>query len=327
MNEALERCRKYVAKMPPAISGQHGHDATFAVASVAYHGFALNESDALAILREFNQRCSPPWKESELVHKTKSAATAPHDKPRGYLLGDAAGGSRSSNTISKPIEPDRSKARLQAKAKTALSSVLKQYPGGFAYYGNRSPVNLLDSDPRNDWRSLLQLFTPDDVVWIGRGPTDSAGADASPDWQAYCKTRFRPVSDWLRETTAPGNFTCPSTFKSGITSRSNDNVITRRYLVVESDSLNKNDVCAVFRWMEQFSRLRAIVDTAGRSLHGWFEMPKLSALDELKIILPQLGCDPALFKPAQPCRLPGAIRADKENRVQSLLYLDLEGLK
>jgi hypothetical protein len=43
----------------------------------------------------------------------------------------------------------------------------------------------------------------------------------------------------------------------------------------------------------------------------------------LKNILPNLGCDPALFKPSQPCRLPGARRGDK---TQALLYLDLEGV-
>jgi hypothetical protein len=119
-------------------------------------------------------------------------------------------------------------------------------------------------------------------------------------------------------------FTCPSTFKTGTHSRCNDNVVQRRFLVVESDVLDRNQVCAVFHWLEQFTRLRAIVDTAGKSLHGWFDVPSDSTMDELKIILPVFGCDPALFKQAQPCRLPGALRTDRENKVQSLLYLDLE---
>ena len=72
----LERARRYIAKCLPAISGQSGHNATFYVAAVLVHGFALGEADALVLLREFNQRCLPPWSEGELIHKIKSAANA-----------------------------------------------------------------------------------------------------------------------------------------------------------------------------------------------------------------------------------------------------------
>jgi hypothetical protein len=128
----------------------------------------------------------------------------------------------------------------------------------------------------------------------------------------------------LAEPKAHWTLTCPSAFKPGSHSRCDANVITRRYLVLESDTLDKNQVCAVFKWMEQFGRLRAIVDTAGKSLHGWFEVPDNDVLGELAIILPALGCDPALFGLSQPCRMPGASR---DGRIQSLLYLDLEGME
>jgi len=48
----IERARCYIAKCPSAISGQRGHDATFHVAAVLVHGFALGEPDALTLLRE-----------------------------------------------------------------------------------------------------------------------------------------------------------------------------------------------------------------------------------------------------------------------------------
>ena len=123
--------------------------------------------------------------------------------------------------------------------------------------------------------------------------------------------------------TAPGQFTCPGVFKCGIHSRSNHNVLLRRYLVVESDVLTKDQIGGVFSWCQQFMRLRAVVDTAGKSLHGWFAAPGAEAEKELKAILPELGCDPSLFKVAQPCRRPGAAR---DGKTQALLYLDLEGL-
>jgi hypothetical protein len=79
----IDRARKYVAQMPPAISGQAGHNATFRVACVLALGFALPEPDALNILREYNQTCQPPWSERELQHKITQAGKQPGQ--RGYL--------------------------------------------------------------------------------------------------------------------------------------------------------------------------------------------------------------------------------------------------
>jgi hypothetical protein len=119
---------------------------------------------------------------------------------------------------------------------------------------------------------LLQLFKPDDVLWIG-ATTDSCNDDADESRKVECRKHFRAVAEWLTLPAAPGQFTCPSVFKSDVNSRSNVNILHRRYLVVESDSLTKPEIGAVFSWCQQFMRLRAVVDTAGRSLHGWFETP------------------------------------------------------
>jgi|GEM_PF-6170079 len=85
---SLTRAQKYVWKMPPAVSGQHGHDQTFAVAVTLLHGFALSEPEAWHVLCEYNERCSPPWSESDLRHKlTDAGRLNRHSKPRGHLLG------------------------------------------------------------------------------------------------------------------------------------------------------------------------------------------------------------------------------------------------
>jgi hypothetical protein len=100
-------------------------------------------------------------------------------------------------------------------------------------------------------------------------------------------------------------------------------VIQQKFLVIESDSRKRDEILSIVAWCQQFMWLRAIVDTGGKSLHGWFDFPNEPTLAELKLILPQLGCDPALFKPAQPCRLAGAWRSEKST-FQHLLYLDLK---
>ena len=87
VNVAFERASHYLAAMPPAISGQRGHDQTFRAACALVHGFALDPSTALSLLlSDFNPRCQPPWTECELLHKVQDAAKVIHRKPRGYLL-------------------------------------------------------------------------------------------------------------------------------------------------------------------------------------------------------------------------------------------------
>lgn len=79
----IDRARKYLTRLPAAVSGQRGHDATFRAACVLVKGFALDRSEALALLSEWNQACQPPWSAREIEHKIDSATKAPGEV--GYL--------------------------------------------------------------------------------------------------------------------------------------------------------------------------------------------------------------------------------------------------
>ncbi len=80
----VERASRYLATMPPSISGAHGHDALYR-AALALHGFGLAEGAALALLRaEFNPRCKPTWSERDLTRKAREVARSRF--PAGYLL-------------------------------------------------------------------------------------------------------------------------------------------------------------------------------------------------------------------------------------------------
>lgn len=82
-DELMARARKYVEKIEPAVSGSGGHNQTFCVACVLVLGFCLTPDQAMPIMQEYSQRCSPPWSERELLHKVKSANQ--QSGPRGYL--------------------------------------------------------------------------------------------------------------------------------------------------------------------------------------------------------------------------------------------------
>lgn len=68
----VERCRRYIAKLPPAISGSLGHHAAFRAACEMFR-FGLSDSDALHLLQEYNARAVPPFSVRELDHKLHSA--------------------------------------------------------------------------------------------------------------------------------------------------------------------------------------------------------------------------------------------------------------
>lgn len=69
---AFDRCRAYLDKLPAAISGAGGHPATFRAACECVR-LGLGDSDALALLNEYNRRCQPPWTAKELAHKLAGA--------------------------------------------------------------------------------------------------------------------------------------------------------------------------------------------------------------------------------------------------------------
>jgi hypothetical protein len=200
-------------------------------------------------------------------------------------------------------------ARLQLRARKALPTILKKYRWTYDEMLKDSPENV-GGNEADHWKLLLGKFKADDAVWIGE--REHSGRPEN-------KVNFRTVKDWLEMERASFTFVCSSTFKNNSVSRSNENVLERRFVVIESDLLTRDEVGAVFRYLESCGmKLVAVVDTAGKSLHGWFEYPDDEKIEELRLILPALKCDPKMLTASQPARLPGAMRGEKR---QKLIYL------
>lgn len=218
----------------------------------------------------------------------------------------------------------RHKHELETRAMASLPQILKD----FKWDESEIRVSSKGYESESDWQTFLNLFHDDDVIWVGQ-PEDTG------DYKKV--VNFRRVKELKLLPGGPqGNFTCMSTFRRGSYSRANANVANTPYLVVEGDKIlgdpkspaekqRNRDACgAVFRWLEQSIglKLRAVVDSGNKSLHGWFVMPPKAVYDELKVVLPAIGCDRAMFKPSQPVRAPGAIRQfeDGHTAYQGLLY-------
>ncbi len=95
--DPAKRAEAYIATMDPAIQGNHGSDALYAVACVA-NRFALSEGSAFQVIKStYNPRCDPEWSDKEIHHKIADAyKDFPHE--RGVMLDKDREGHR-------PIQP------------------------------------------------------------------------------------------------------------------------------------------------------------------------------------------------------------------------------
>jgi len=106
----MQWARAYARKVPPAVSGEHGHDVAFATAVRILRGFALAEEDALLVLGEWNASCRPPWGARDLHRKVREAATKGR-MPWGALVRER----QSRSTWNTPRrEPQQRRARSHA---------------------------------------------------------------------------------------------------------------------------------------------------------------------------------------------------------------------
>ena len=113
--EPLARARRWLATRQPAIQGQQGDTHTFATACALVRGFELSDDEAVELMRPWNETCQPPWSESELAQKVRSARRS-GTEPFGYLL-------RQSGVGSEPGEaPKLSQTKPSSKPKPPAPS-------------------------------------------------------------------------------------------------------------------------------------------------------------------------------------------------------------
>jgi hypothetical protein len=108
-----------------------------------------------------------------------------------------------------------------------------------------------------------------------------------------------------------------------ISQRTAKNTGPRRFLVYESDGLEKDKQAAVlWHLANQAAPLTLVVSSGGKSLHGWFYCQGVSE-EQLRRFFAKaclLGADPALWTKSQMVRMPGGTR-DNGNR-QAVLYFN-----
>jgi hypothetical protein len=175
-----------------------------------------------------------------------------------------------------------------------------------------SAMRMAGCDPDEQFRTWLSIWPTESTVWIG---------DVFSSGRPEHRTHFRPLAEWYQIGPVMGNYTCGSSFKPGSFRRCNENLNGHRFMVVESDTLGHDEMGAVFAFLRRRLHydMHCIIDTGGKSLHGWFEAPPNKILENrLKAGLEVFGCDPKVFTYSQPVRVPGAWR---DGKLQRLIWL------
>jgi hypothetical protein len=290
----LQRASLWLSKVPPAISGSGGHNATYTAAVGLVHGFGLSHVDSLTLLEDWNKNCQPPWKATELAYKLREASSRAHNKPRGHLL-EAGGSSPSGSfdisrvTFKKPV--------ADAPAPVPVPSL--------------SPVA---PDPQaSEFRRFMQTaFAATEVVCI---------CDAVEEGRPVSAGSFITIEEWLNRFDDPqsrilspereGIFVRINPFKPNLYSGSDNDVSAYRHVLVEFDDLPKP---------EQEKRLRdsglpitVLIDSGGKSIHGWVRVdaPSRKEWDARRDLIYSAipGIDAKNKNPSRYSRLPGAWRS------------------
>lgn len=319
----MERARRYLAKCQPAVSGQGGHSAAFHVAALLVHGFALGEAEALVLMQEFNQRCSPPWSGGDLIHKLKSAAHAAHLLPRGHLLGDKA--NHGDPVSAKPMPAPPLKPRFQQDVLKRVAFKVAAIKDVVRCLAEHSPIDVDQQDSASVLRHLYPPGSGENVLIF----TDlrSQGqffwqADRSDDIQQ----RHLPAGNdgvWFLPQPVRGGF-FPNPRSNGILSRRSEEAVSSwRYAVLESDEADADD------WLRCLVQLPlpivCICESGKRSIHALARLEAESKADWdrlmglIKPVLVTLGADPGALSAVRLSRLPQAMRG---GRCQRLLYLN-----
>ena len=300
--DLIERARRYLAKMPPAITGQHGHDQTFAVACTLVQGFGLSVAEAAPLFAEYNARCSPPWSEHDLAHKLADAdRAAPPAEGRGHLARGTG-----------PASPRPVSTSQIVNSKSEIVA------GDTAQFGT----------------FLRACFEPADVLSIAPGALHPESARAVPE-HGGVNTLSRDA--WLERAASRGGIAAVFTSRHGLFIRINpvrsgaegtdDDVTTLRHVLVESDAIPK---------AEQERQLRAsglpiaaLIDSAGASVHAWVRIDAKTReeyharREKVWSALPGFQIDKANKNPSRFSRCPGGLRGEG---VQRLLAVNLGAL-
>lgn len=170
---------------------------------------------------------------------------------------------------------------------------------------------------------LPALFQQDELVCVGLEKGDAAVSTLQEVLPNASRFQFIVPSPMTARHGAnqQGRRTCRCLANTG----------PRRFLVIECDGLGKPEQAAVLTRLSSILPLVLVVDSGGKSLHGWFRAAGLpeAELAHFMQYATHLGADKHTWVRCQLVRMPGGTRyrSGVAPRVQPIVYVDPQFLK
>lgn len=266
------------------------------------------------------------------IKRVNQAMRSAHSSPPRNGMKGRQSKSQSKQKRNQELAPSQAAAELLEAAKSTKWTI--------SDLAHSSP-SVIPSDPMEQFLSHLELFRPyRDQGHIWSGFHYQSGKKEHRD-------NFRSYDSWLEfykrcqaanALPMPFPLITPGIFKRNVESRADKNVIIQPWLVMEHDDLEKQEQLALAKFIENSFklRLRAVVDTRGKSFHFWFDRPHPPQMKPILKLLNAWGFDPSAHKGiAQPMRVAGTFRPPSNDPldydsqlqynpefIQRLLYLD-----
>ena len=198
-----------------------------------------------------------------------------------------------------------------------------------------SPLRLLDQSENDPVILLKTLFKPNEFVFIGdRLEPGIIGRNlrTAAAWDGFFKAGGK-AGPFIIVNPLTG-IPAPKKTGNGDSLRCDGSINTFRHCLVEFDNLTRED--QIRFWSAAELPIRALIDSGGKSIHGWIDVQKLFTVTtteqwdtKIKIglyekVLVPLGVDRACCNPSRLSRLPGWFRSEK-SKFQRLLWISPEG--
>lgn len=250
----IDRARAYVSRMDDAVEGSGGDAQTYRVAKKLVE-FGLGSSDAATVLKEYNQRCKPPWSEDKLMRKLRCAFARTSPDP------ELAG------TDDCPVVEFKNDGTTTYKwpsVKTEIRNKIVSTGIGLSDLSELSPVSF---DLPSTCHILRTLFPGDPLICIGKNSYEFWTKRISQFGRGVEFVQFIVPSPMSKPT---GKIKDPEPGGPTESAHTLDNTAARRFAVVEFDDGTSDEHAAILWHLTEFAPLVMAVHSGGKSLHGWF---------------------------------------------------------
>ncbi|MBL9172517.1 MAG: hypothetical protein JNL10_03185 [Verrucomicrobiales bacterium] len=326
-----DRARRYLSRLPPAVSGSGGHAATFKAACYLVR-FGLDRDTAGTLLMEWNAGCQPPWSPRELAHKLNEAFRLEKPDPEFAEIKEVVGPIGPTPTSEFQVRPlARPSVQAVEFSRPHFDRLARRgpeltFPGWRQWLWERSAVR---PDCMTPGSFLARLYRPGErVVVLTKCDTSKIPAkiveirDAGTD-QLTEFTRGHDAGVWFLAQPVDGGWHDDG--DGGKSCRNGSAVTAWRYVVLESDTVAPADWLRLLVTLPL--RLSAVYTSGGRSVHALVRLDAASKeawdaqVRPLKPAFKMIGADPGALSAVRLTRLPGCWRGEKGD-VQRLLYLN-----